>query len=448
MTGPHPVARAVVLAALAAALAAGRARADDADVAPVGSVAPPSAAVDDGEYRTPRAGEAYDTQVFGQHVHVPARDRTRTLALSLGALSFTPQVGDQSVVPFAALYASLYGRERRFRAVVSGLVDEADYAEHLVSGLEGLLHFENDTIPFPTTEIVDGKDLSFSALTWGYTALWGGLGWRVRVPPAGVDNDLRLEVFYQARYYYFASAHDTDPALGVPPDTYVHGVRVRLRLDMITRNIFEMPHEGFALGFEGEFVRRDRWEDYGPLYPDGSHQFLERDTRDYTRLAGYVVVACGIPFLSERHRLIAQVHAGWAPRRDLDRFSAFRIGGGPQPTEASDLARGPYPGAMFDQFIALSGIVTTIEYRVELLFFLYLHLRATYAWGKIPTYHGTAGPPGPVKFTSRGGTSASAGITSGFFWNSSIYVEYAYDTGTVRANRDGHTVMFMWSKSF
>jgi hypothetical protein len=429
---------------LATIVCASTAAADD-EVAPVRS----DALHDElGEYRTPRAGEGFDTVLFGTPVTVPPRDRRTTHAIALGMLYNTPAIGELPYVPFAAYFANLYRDRWRLRVVASGLVNEADVAYGLIGGLEALGHVENSTIPFYTTEIVDGRSLDFTELRWGYTALYPGLGWRVPVPPWDLDNDLRVEVFYQARYYYFASSHVTDPSLNTPPDTYAHGVRGRIRLDMVERNLFEMPHAGFALGADLELVRRDVWEDHGPIGPDGERQFTERDTRDYGRIGGYLLGAFGLPFLSERHRLVAQVHAGWGPRKRLDRFSAFRIGGGPQPTESSDLVRSPYPGAAFDQFFALDGVVTTLEYRLELLFFVYLHLRATYAWGRIPTYHNTTGPPGQVRFVQRGGTSVSAGVTSGFLWDSSFYVEYAYDTGTVRGGEDGHTALVVWSKGF
>lgn len=405
----------------------------------------------DPEYHTPLAGREYHTTLFDEPIDIDARDRRDVTAISLGATVFSPDIGDQAVVPFAAFFFRRYWEERNVRAVVSGLVNEVDYVEKLPGGFgfEGLAHLENYTIPFPTTEIVDGKNLEFTALTWGWESLWLGGGWRLPLPPGEFDNDVSLQLFYKASYLHFASADDGDPTLNTPPDTYAHGFRVRFRLDTIVRNLLELPHRGIAGGVDAEWVRRDVWEDHGPiLQPSGERQFLERHTRDYAKVSGYVVGAFGLPFLSERHRFVAQLHAAWAPRRALDRFSAFRFGGGPPPTEAGDLYRSPYAGAMFDQFVVFDGLVASLEYRFELLFFLFFHLRATLAQGRIPTYHNTVGPPAPVRIDNRQGSSYSAAITSGFLWSSVLYLEYSYDNGALRAGEEGHSVLVMWSKSF
>jgi hypothetical protein len=231
-------------------------------------------------------------------------------------------------------------------------------------------------------------------------------------------------------YWYFTGREDFDDAQNVPPDTWVHGVHARLRLDAITRNLLELPHRGVAAGFDAEFLRRDVWEDTGAVVPStGRQQFEERQTRDYTRLSGHVVVAAGLPFLSERHRFIGQVHGVWAPQGDLDRYNGFRA------------------GAMFDQYTVNDGVLASLEYRFEVLFFLFVHLRATLASCRTPTYRGTLGPPGPYRFERRAGTSYSAAISSGFLWESSLYLEYSYDTGALRAGEDGHSALVLWSKS-
>ena len=42
----------------------------------------------------------------------------------------------------------------------------------------------------------------------------------------------------------------------------------------------------------------------------------------------------------------------------------------------------------------------------------------------------------------------SAGFTSGFAFNSQLYVEYTLGQGFSREGRDTHLVLVMWSKSF
>ena len=84
--------------------------------------------------------------------------------------------------------------DRSVRAVLSGLVNDVDYAERFGDdGFEALVHVDNTTIPFPTTEIVDGKNLEFTALTWGFSNLWLGAGWCLPLPPGEFDNDLHVD---------------------------------------------------------------------------------------------------------------------------------------------------------------------------------------------------------------------------------------------------------------
>ncbi len=405
------------------------------------------AEVDPDAYRTPRAGEPLHTEVFGRDVDLPFRDRRHINAITLGSVFFEPRVGESAVVPFAALYMRRLWAERRLRAVISGLVNDIDYGESIAPSLDFVAHFGNHTIPFATTEVIDGEDLEFTSLESGRTELWVGLGFWQLVAPGEVDNQLRIDLFYKGAYDYFRSSDDTN-FINVPPDTYVHGLHARVRLDMIERNILELPHAGFALGADFEFLRRDTWEDTGLFEADGSRQFPERKTRDYMRVTAYAVLAGGVPWLSEKHRLLGQLHWAWAPHDTLDRHSAFRLGGGPQATEYGDLARSPYPAANFDQFPMHYGLIATVEYRYEVLFFLYLHLRLTLAYAKIPTFDGTGGPPNATDFVTELGETYSVAVTSGFLWDSLIHLEVAYDTGSVRAGDDGVTVLVSWSKSF
>ena len=210
-------------------------------------------------------------------------------------------------------------------------------------------------------------------------------------------------------------------------------------LDGLRRNLLELPHEGWAGGVDIELTRRNRWSDANY----GGTDFSGESTRDYVKLSGYLMGAMGIPGLSERNRFLVSVYGGFAPGRNLDRFSAFRIGGGPFPNETDDLYRVAYPGATFNQFPVTDYVVGTVEYRRELLFFLYLHLRGTFTWANRDIL-----TPDTLKFSDDNGEAFSAGLTSGFFWKSQLYVEYAHDTGLLRNGRSGESALVLWSKSF
>ena len=399
---------------------------------------------DDGLYHTPLAGKRLETEIFGEKVLVEARDRGNVKAVSLGAVGFTPNIGGETVLPMFAFYLKLtWPNARRLRATLSGLVNTIDFAEEF-GGPELLFHWENNTIPFETTEIIDGESIDESAVTWGTFSGWVGAGYKIDFWPHEVDNNVRFGIYYHGGYEYHQRGDDIDPASVTATDTYVHGLRLRLRVDAFQRNIMELPHLGVAFGGDVVFARRDHWRGFGN---PNTVFFNGAKTRDYYRASGYVVVATPLPFLSERHRFVGYLHAGYMEAGELDRYNAFRLGGGPAPTESDDLARNPLPGSVFDQFIVEDYLVATLEYRFELFFFLYLHARFTWALIKAPTRQDS--PDNRIRLRREQEYSATAAMTSGFLWNSRLLFEYTYDIrGAFRGSEEGHSFMVMISKSF
>jgi hypothetical protein len=83
---------------------------------------------------------------------------------------------------------------------------------------------------------------------------------------------------------------------------------------------------------------------------------------------------------------------------------------------------------------------------------MYLHLRGTVAWGtNRPDFSGTDGSGTDelrLRLTSADGEAFSAGLTTAFFYNSQLYLEYAYDTKLLRNGTSGNSFMLLWSKSF
>ena len=88
-------------------------------------------------------------------------------------------------------------------------------------------------------------------------------------------------------------------------------------------------------------------------------------------------------------------------------------------------------------------VVGTVEYRFEALFFVYLHLRWTGAF----VDHLAGREDGSVHYVRQMGHSLSAAVSSGFAFESSIYVEYAFSTAQLRG-RDGHAGLVMLTKAF
>ena len=397
---------------------------------------------DNGEIKTPLAGEAYKTELFGRTIEIPARNRENDRAITLGVNFYTPELGGDLVDPIAALYYRHRWEKWWTRDIIGLFVNEMDAARSF-GHFQLLGHFENNTVPVADTEIQNGKEVKASSVLWGTFSGWIGAGIRFPIAPFQADNDLRIQLFYHAGYFYDKRTSDTGADVRLPPKTFVHGLRLRVRKDGMTRNIMELPHQGWAWGGDLELTRRDSWSDS----TFGSLVFSRNETRDYLKLSGYVIGAMGIPWLSERNRFLWYLHGGVSPYGKLDRFSSFRAGGGPFPNESDDLYRLPYPGALYNNFPVSDYVVSTIEYRRELLFFLYLHLRGTFAWGaNRPDYATDQGLR--LRLTSTDAEAFSVGLTSGFFKDSQLYLEYAYDTKLLRNGTSGSSFMLLWSKSF
>src|SRR6185369_17014908 len=136
-------------------------------------------------------------------------------------------------------------------------------------------------------------------------------------------------------------------------------------------------------------------------------------------------------------------YGGFAPYGTLDRFSTFRIGGGPIPSEADDLERQVFPGALFSQFPVAEYLIGALEYRREIYSFLYFHLRGTYAWVSRENFS----PLRPGNFVNESGEALTAGLTSGFFGNSELHLEYTFDSKLLRSGSQGSNIILLWSKS-
>ncbi|WP_191966145.1 hypothetical protein [Oryzomonas japonica] len=388
-------------------------------------------------YATPLAGDASSVDLLGQQIRIPARDRGNTLALTVGGTFFSPALGSADVLPVSALYGRRETTRSRSRLVFGVFVNELDHALKF-NNFEALAHLENTTIPFPTREIVGGREVKASSIVWGQAAAWVGAGYRLPVAPFQVDNDLRLQLFYEGGYLYSSRTVDSGADVRLPPDTVTHGVRLRGRYDGMRRNIMELLHLGVAGGLDVEWQRRAHWADANY----GGADYRKDETQEFVKLSGYLMAAAPVPGLSERDRMIFSVYGGTTAEKDLDRFSAFHIGGGPFPSESDDLARIPYPGAEFNQFPVSDYVVGTAEYRRELLFFLYLHLRGTFSWANrdVLSTH-------PLRFHESRGQALSAGLTCGLPWDSTLYLEYSYDSGLLRNGVSGSSLSLLWSKS-
>ncbi len=395
---------------------------------------------DDGEYHTPLAGEPFHTAFMGQAIDIPRRDRGNQSALILGGTIYAPSYGDTAGIPIFSLYLKRTREDARLRVVASGIVNEVDVARS-VGNFELLGRLENYTIPFFAEKgIQNNKEINQSSVEWGTLSGFLGVGLRFAVAPYQVDNDLRLQLLGQAGYLYTKPTSDTPATVTLPPDTMLYGMKLRGRYDGIRRNLLELPHTGTAAGFDLDFVHRAHWSDFGnPIVT-----FKKEDTQDYLKFSGYFLGVLGIPGLSEKNRLLVTVQGGVADKKSIDRYNAFRLSSGIFVSEAGDLARPDYPGALYYQTLVSDYLLMNLEYRRELLFFVYLHLRGTFIWADRASIIGG----NQIGFHSANGQAASLGLTTGFYWDSQLYLESAWDSGFLRDGKSGSSMMIVWSKSF
>ena len=84
----------------------------------------------DGEtskYHTLLAGEPVHTVFKGKTIDVPAMDRARVTAVSLGGVLYFPKQGETSFTPIGAFYLKRVWAESRTRNVISVFVNDLEY---------------------------------------------------------------------------------------------------------------------------------------------------------------------------------------------------------------------------------------------------------------------------------------------------------------------------------
>jgi hypothetical protein len=396
----------------------------------------PAAGKIDEQYHTPLAGEPLHLKFMGRSIDIPARDRGNETFLDLGGTIYTPDFADATASPWGVLYIKRTWERARLRIVASGVENDLEGVMSL-GNFEVIGRFENYIDPFGAAGFLHNEDVQQSSVKWGTLSGLLGAGLRYPVFPYQVDNDLRIQLFGRVGYLYSSRTHDTGPDVKLPPDTVLYGMKLRGRYDGISRNLMELPHEGMAAGFDLDFVQRANWADYG----NSSVTFKKEDFQNYFTPSGYFIGAFGIPGLSEKNRILASIHGGFIDQKSADRYNAFRLSGGAFAEESDDLCSPNYPGAQEDETIVSKYILLNVEYRRELLPFLYLQLRGSFIWADRSTVIGL----NQIGFKSDNGQSASVAVTTGFLWNSRIYLEYAWDSGFLRNGVPGSSVTLRWA---
>lgn len=402
--------------------------------------APAAAFENDAEYRTPLAGERLQTVVLGKSMIIPSLDRSHVSALFLGGEFYSPKQGDTSGTPVGALYLRRVWERSRTRNVISIFVNDLEY-DRSFGNLELVARFENNTIPTGQREVVNNQEIKSSDAIWGTVVASLGPGLRYKMAPFEVDNDLRLQLLGKVGYFYTRRTSDTGPNLVLPPSTMLYGLKLRGRYDGMRRNLLELPHTGLAAGFDLDYMYRNTWANFGTI-PDAV--FTSADTRRYLQFNGYFMGVGGIPGLSEKNRILFSFHGGITPRKSADRYNAITIGGGPFPGESDDLCRPDYPGTMFNRVLVSNYALAALQYRRELAPFIYLHLRETLIWAERAAVNDT----NKFLFKSSTGSATTIGLDTGFFWKSSVYLGYSWDSSFIRNGKSGSSLILAWSKAF
>jgi hypothetical protein len=378
---------------------------------------------------------------MGEKVDVPAMDRGNIMALTLGATYYTPKQGSIAGSPIGAFYLKKSWDSSRTRNIISIAVNDLEYDKSF-GNLELVTRFDNNTIPGGQTETLNNQEIKSTSVEWGNLFASIGPGVRYKVAPFQIDNDLRLQLLGRVGYAYAKSTGDTPSTTVLPPDTMLYGAKLRGRYDGMRRNLLELPHSGFAAGFDVDYMHRDKWSDFGA--PSLGYNVRKSDTQDYYQFTGYMMGVTGLPGLSEKNRLLFSLHGGTMEQKSADRFNTFRVGGGPLQGESDDLYRPNYPGTMFNNALVSQYVMAVAEYRRELTFFLYAHLRETLIWAN----RATIVSANQVGFQKDNGGATTVGIDTGFLWNSSIYLDYSWDSGFIRNGKSGSGIILTWNKAF
>ena len=397
---------------------------------------------------TPEAGQEFRTKLFGEEVYVPPRDRRSVTAANFG-IQWIPNGPPQlELLPFGALYVwrNWENDNRTFRGTFSGIVNDLDYTIGLRALPNWSLIFtlDNFILPLGRSESVEGQRISQSEIEWSYIFGGVGLGYRLPVHPFSQDSAVNVFVTYEPGYRWFKGTSATGPQYGVPKDTYEGRLRLRLRIDSLTRNLMELPHEGFTMGGDILHGHRAKWDQWGGP-PFNTPDFKKE--RTYLAASAYALVATGVPFVdSDKHRLISSLHGGIG--QHLDRFSAFRLPGRPTGYEWEAVSLPMIHGVAFNELFPTQYAVANLQYRYELLFFFYPYIEATWGLVERPLF----AADGSIKNVTDSMPALGAGIVSGAPWKSQIELNYSYNFGIFRdpggppPTRGGHGVFLLWSK--
>jgi len=382
-------------------------------------------------YRTPRAGEGFRAEVFGQKIAVQPSDRRSVSALDLGVAFYKPLPENKQIIPFGALYLWRHPNDQSlFRADIAVVYNDIFLAGSLphLGPFEWVLTFNSFTIPIAQRELVDGKAFKTEELLWGYVQPGVGIGYRTKVSPGHQDNMFAFDLSVEPGFLFFDKGSKTAANFIVPQNTFELREHLQVRWDAFERNLLSLPHRGFAAGADLIHGDRTNWRNWGT---DGSQ--LADGGRHFLSFAGYFLAAGGVPGVdSDRHRLIGSLHGGVG--NNLDRFSAPRVGGGVQTMgeEYGSAWQPVLPGSAIEEFFPKHYAIAVGEYRWEALFFTYLSVDASVGWLDRLRQIGT-----DISTKNDFFSSVGTRVTTGFFFDTRMQLAYNHNFSVIRQGHHG-----------
>ena len=386
---------------------------------------------------TPLSGNGFRTHVLGDEVTVPAWNRRSFRAWQIGLQINLPAPDDRLILPFGALFwwERPESNEHIFYGESVLVFNDIFFARRLEpsSSFEIVHTFNSYTIPVALDEVVDGQAINSEELLYGYVRPGIGVGYREQIGPYN-ENMFAFDLIVEPGYLYFHSGSDTSVNFIKPQDTFEIRTRMELRLDQLARNVLNMAHEGYATGANFTYGHRASWDNWGTNGQESSAG------QNYINFNAYLVGGTKVPFVdSERHRLLGYLHAGIG--HNLDRFSAERIGGGPNPKgdAYNEIWRPILPGASVWEYTPDNYAIAAAEYRWAATFFTYL------------SASGGLGTLNPLRQTATGTQRRQtlfpflgAQVVTGFFGDTRLTLSYNHNWGVIRDGESGGNELMLW----
>lgn len=378
-------------------------------------------------YRSAIAGREYDTTIGGQPVHLDPRERNTLNAVNVGAVLNAPNPSHLPLLPTGALFFHRNSLQTgRLRLSVAVVDNDLRYSRDLVGKLALVTTFQNRSVPIGQSEFLGGIENRSEELLWGWARGGFGVGTWILRPPYEEDSALELSATVEPGVLWFRRTDSTAETFVTPRTAFEPRLHLFAHLDSMVRNLFELRHEGLAFGADLSGGHRSPWARWGAADSTPPNA-------DFALATAYVTGATRAPFLNDRHRLIGSLYAG--DSLGSDRFNAFRLGGGPGGEERGALSRAVFPGAFVEELLARRYLLATAEYRLEALFFLYFHLRASVLFADLLDSKLSAWSAGPV-------------VTTGMFFGSQLQIAFSHSSLRRAAGPGANEIVVQWSKGF